>query len=190
MKHVWLSGRLCISKGDITRDRGFNETIKTKTKLNQTNVTPEKDAMTSGNQTPGGYKFAPLGASQQGRANQHESACLGLSSPWSFPSRLAMPLHAVVQPWLSLQRSISPWNVPPLVPPSWAIPSRPGLQSSIGRRQCRKLWGRPGNTPSTLFPGPPHSTRPPPFLRTSQTSRQSRILHARHKSRKQHPPPA
>ena len=56
--------------------------------------------MTSANQTPGGHKFSPLVAinSQQGRANQHEPACFGLSSPWSFPSRWGMPLHAVVQP--------------------------------------------------------------------------------------------
>ena len=31
--------------------------------------------------TPGGYKFAPLVASQQGRANQHKPTCFGLSSP-------------------------------------------------------------------------------------------------------------
>ena len=60
-----------------------------KTKQNKTNVTPEKDVMTSANQTPGGHKFAPVVAikSQQGRANQHEPACFGLSSPWPFPSR-------------------------------------------------------------------------------------------------------
>ena len=53
--------------------------------------------MTSANETPGGYKFAPLVASQQGRANQHELACFGLSSPWFFPSRSGIPLHAVAQ---------------------------------------------------------------------------------------------
>ena len=37
-----------------------NFSIKTKTEQNKTNVTPEKDVMTSANQTPGGYKFAPL----------------------------------------------------------------------------------------------------------------------------------
>ena len=56
--------------------------------------------MTSANQTPGRYKFALLVASQQGRANQHEPACFGLSSPWSFLSRSDIRLHAVVQPWL------------------------------------------------------------------------------------------
>ena len=122
--------------------------------------------MASANPTPGGYKFAPLVASQQGWANQHEPACFRLSSPWPFPSGSGIRLHAVVQPWLSLQRSISPWNVPPLC----AVHPRPGLQSSIDRRWYRKLWGRPGNTPSTLFPGTSHSPRPPPILRTSSTS--------------------
>ena len=56
------------------KGRGFNESIKTKTKQNKINVTPEKDVMTSANQTPGGYKFASLVAGQQGRANQHEPA--------------------------------------------------------------------------------------------------------------------
>ncbi|CAN0352751.1 unnamed protein product, partial [Ascophyllum nodosum] len=37
---------------------------------NKTKVTPEKDVMASANQTPGGYKFTPLVASQQRRANQ------------------------------------------------------------------------------------------------------------------------
>ena len=81
---------------------------ETKTKQNKTNVTPEKNAMTSAIETPGGYKFAPLVASQQGRANQHEPACFGLSSSWSFPSRSGIPPHAVVRPWFSLPRSISP----------------------------------------------------------------------------------
>ena len=97
-----------MSKDDRTNDCGFNESIKAKTKQNKTSVIPEKDAMTSANQTPGGYKFAPLVVSQQGRANQHDPACFGLSSSWSLPSRSSIPLHAVVQPWLSLQRSISP----------------------------------------------------------------------------------
>ena len=159
----------CISKDDWTKGLGFNESIKTKTTRNKTKVTPEKDVMTSANQTPRGYKFAPLVASQQGRANQHEPICFRLPSPWSFLSRSGIGVHAVVQPRLPLQRSISPWNVPPLDPPFCAIAPRPGLQSSTGRRWCRKLWGRPGNTPSTLFPGPPHSPRPPPFLRISRT---------------------
>ena len=98
----------CIPMDDSTKGRGFNERIKTKTKQNKTKVTPEKDFMTSANKTPGGYEFAPLMASQQGRANQHDPACFGLSSSWSFTSRSGIRLHAVVQSWLPPQRSISP----------------------------------------------------------------------------------
>ena len=77
-RSTWGYRGACISKNDWTKDRGFNEeSIKTKTKQNKTNVTPEKYTMTSANQTPGGYKFAPFVASQQGRANQHEPAFLG-----------------------------------------------------------------------------------------------------------------
>ena len=45
---------------------------------------------------PGEYKFAPLVASQQGRANQHEPTCFRLPFPWPFPSRSCILLHAVV----------------------------------------------------------------------------------------------
>ena len=70
------------SKDVRTKGRGFNRSIKMKTKQNRTKITPEKDVMASANQTPGGYKFAPLVASTQGRTNQHERACFRLSSPW------------------------------------------------------------------------------------------------------------
>ena len=55
------------------------ESIKTKTKQNKTNVktpTRERRHMACANQTPGGYKFAPLVASQQGRANEPARARL------------------------------------------------------------------------------------------------------------------
>ena len=45
-------------------------------KQNKTNVTPEKGVMASANQTPGGYKYAPLVASQQGRASEPARARL------------------------------------------------------------------------------------------------------------------
>ena len=78
----------CMSKDDSRKGRGFNESIEAKTKQNKTNKskhstrerTPEKDTMASANQTPRGYKFAPLVVSQHRRANQHEPACFGLSS--------------------------------------------------------------------------------------------------------------
>ena len=54
---------------------------RAKTKQNKTNATPEKDNRASVNQTPGGYKFAPLVvANQLWQANQHEHAsCLTLA---------------------------------------------------------------------------------------------------------------
>ena len=67
----------CISKKERLNEgpRLFSESMKTKTKQNKANVTPEKDDIISANQTPGGYKFAPLVASQQWRANQLGPAC-------------------------------------------------------------------------------------------------------------------
>ena len=65
---------------------------KMKTKENKT----EKGKMASV-KIPGGCKFAPLVANQLWRANQHEQACFGLSSPESFPSCSGILLHAVVQ---------------------------------------------------------------------------------------------
>ena len=79
--------------------------------------------------------------------NQYELACFGLPSPWSFPSRSGMFLHALMLPWLSLPRSTSSWKTPPLVWLSYTIPPRPGLRSSTCRGRCRKLWSRPGDTP-------------------------------------------
>ena len=57
------------------------KTYRRKRSKTKTKVTPEKNAMASANQTPGGYKFSPLVAinGQQGRANQHEPGCFGLS---------------------------------------------------------------------------------------------------------------
>ena len=83
-KQVWLSGRLHI-EGRLNEgprlQRKHKDEKRSKAKQNETNVTPEKDVITSANQTPGGYKFASLVASQQRRANQHEPAYFGLSSP-------------------------------------------------------------------------------------------------------------
>ena len=50
--------------------------------------------------------FAPPVASPQGRANQHEPACFGLSSSSSFPSRSGIPLHAVYSPALLFSATI------------------------------------------------------------------------------------
>ena len=44
---------------------------------------------------PGGYKFAPPVVNQLWQANQPKHACFGLYSPYSFPSRSDILLHAV-----------------------------------------------------------------------------------------------
>ena len=105
-KKVWLPRRLHI-EGRLNEEPRLQRKHRDEHEAKQNKVAPEKDAMSSAKQTAGGYKFKPLVASQQGRANQHEPAYFRLSSPWSFPSRSGIQLHAVVQSWLSLQRSIS-----------------------------------------------------------------------------------
>ena len=161
-----------------------------KRKQNKTYVTPEKDDMTSANQTPGGYKFAPNVAIQHGRANQHDPACFRLFSPRSFPSRSGILLHADVQPWLSLQRSISPRNVPPLVPPSCAIPPILGCSRPLVGVDAENSEFVQEQTTHSLFFLTSHAARAPHQFSEHYALRQSRILHARHKSREQYPPPA
>ena len=63
-----LSGRLHI-EGRLNEGPRLQRKHKDENEANQTKVTSEKDVMASANQTPRGYKFAPLVASQQGRAN-------------------------------------------------------------------------------------------------------------------------
>ena len=160
-----------------------------KTKRNKINVIPEKkDDMTSSNQTPGGYKFAPHVASQQWRVTQHESASFGIPSPWSFPSRSGIRLHPVVHPWHSLQRFISSSNFQPLVPPSCSFPLvlgciRPlvGIDAESAEVVQETLY--------LLFFLAPHTARATQQFSEHHALRQFRILHARHKSRKQGPPP-
>ena len=161
-------------------------------KRNKINVTPEKDDMTSADQTPGGYKFAPLVAinSQQGRANQHEQAWFGLFSPWFSSSRSGIPLHGVGQPWLSLQRSICLMKR--------SAPCSAVLCHSLVVLGCsRPLVGVDAEssevvqeTSHPLFFLAPHTDRAPHHFSEHHALRQSRIFCARHKSREQDPPPA
>ena len=98
-KHVWLLGLLHIegrlNEGSRLQRRKHKD--ENKAKQNKRNIRDIRYDICKPNAR--GQKFAPLVASQQGRANQHEPACFGLSSPWSFPSRSGIPLHAVVQPF-------------------------------------------------------------------------------------------
>lgn len=96
---MWLSGRGPIVERLSEERRVQWKQRKKKRKTRQRkNETPEKGNMTSASEkTCPGDKFAPLVANQLWRANQHEHACIGLSSSWSSPSRLDMLVHAVVQ---------------------------------------------------------------------------------------------
>ena len=110
------------------------------------------------------------GYSQQGQSIQHEPAGFGLFSSWSFPSRSVIRLHAVVQLWLSLQRSVSPRNIPPLVLLFCAISphlgcSRPLIGVDAESSEIVQEITHP------LFFLAHHTARaPPPILRTSRTS--------------------
>ena len=69
------------------------------------------------NQTPVGYKFAPL-VWLVNKGERTSTSPFALGYPLLGPSRHVrayQPLHAVVQPWLSLQRSVSSSNAPALV---------------------------------------------------------------------------
>ena len=122
----------------------------------------------SANQTPGGYKFAPLvamstRASEPARARLlwailslvlpvtfgHTTACrspaLVFSATIHFAIKYSAPCSAVLRHSPSSWAAVVHWSA--LVPKAL--------------RSYRK---------HTLFPGPPHSPRPPPFLRTSRTS--------------------
>ena len=126
---------------------------------------------------------------QQWRENQYEHACFELPSLWSFPSRSDILVHAVLQYWLSLPPSIPSFRIPPLVSLFCTILQHLELQSSTGRSGYRKLRGRPGDTPSTIFPASPAETAPPPYeFSEHHALRQSRILHAHHKPREQDQP--
>ena len=97
-------------------------------------------------------------ASQQGRSNEHEPACFGLSSPWPFPSHSGILRDAVVSPWLSPQRALSPWNVPlfrrPATFPRFLDCSRPMI--GIDAESPEVVW----ETPHSLFSLAP--TQPAP----------------------------
>ena len=183
-KNVWLSGRLHIEGRLNEGPRLQRKRSKTKT-----NVTPEKDAIASANKTPGGYKFTPLVASQQGRANRHESACFGLSSSWSFPSRSFGHTTACRSSALAFSATIhfamkcsAPCSVVLRHSPSswaavfhWSALMPKALGSSRKHPIHSFLWSL---------------TQPAPPTISHHALRQSRILHACQKPRKQDPPSA
>ena len=160
-------------------------------KQNKTKVTRQKDVMASANQTLGGYKFAPLVASQQGRANKHEPAYFGLFSPWSLPSRSVVRLHAVVKPsdvfcsdLFGHEMFCSLFHRPAPLFPLVLGCSHPLV--SVDAESSEVVQ----DTPHPHFFLAPHLARAPHQLSQHHALRQSCILHACHKSRKQDLPPA
>ena len=142
--------------------------------------------MTSAKQPPGGHKFPQLLASQQGQANQREPATFGLSSPWSFPSPSGIPLFAVGQPFLFLQRSICHEMFRPLFCRS--APFHLVLGCS---RQVAGVDAESSEvvleTHHPIFFLAPHTARALQHFSEHHALRQCRILRASQKSRKQDP---
>ena len=123
--------------------------------------------MTSANQTPEGYKFAPLVASQQRGANQHEPACfailclilpvkLGRTSTRSSP---ALVFSAAI--YFAMKRSAHCSAVRCHFPSSWAaVVGVDAKSSEVAQETPHPLFSRP----------PPTQTALPPILRASRTS--------------------
>ena len=91
------------------------------------------------------------------------------SSPWFFPSRSDMPLHAVLQPWLSLQwliichEALFRLLLYRLAPFPLVLGCSQSSTTYTDRPWYRKFWDRPGTAPSTFPPYPPPTqpARPP-----------------------------
>ena len=186
---------LKVSKKYCTESRGFlSESIKTKTKKNKTNVTPEKYDTTSANQKPGVHKFAPLVPSQQEeRANQHEPACFGtavlsLALPVTFGHTTACRTPALdfsAATHFTMKKCSAPCStVLRHSPSSWATVVHCSALMSKALKSSKKQ-------PIHSFSCPPTQPAPPTNSpNITHALGQSRILHARHKSRVQDPPPA
>ena len=187
--YVWLSGRLHI-EGRLNEGPRLDESIKTKTKQNKTNVKPEKDAMTSANQTTGGYKFAPLVFSQQGRANQDEPACIGLPSSWSFVSRSGIHTTACRSPALAFSSAIhflmkcsAPCSaVLGHFPSSWAAAVHWSALMPKALRSSRKhpiqsfSWPPTQPAPPTISPNISHFGSLVSFMRATNPANKIRLL--------------
>ena len=141
--------------------------------------------MTSANQTPGGHKFAPLVASRQGRANQHEPACFGLSSPWSFPSRSGIPLHSPALFFsaaihFAMKRSAPCSAVLRHPPPSWAAVVHWSALMPKALRSSRKhpihYFSWPPKQPAPLSPNITHFGSLESSMRATNPANKIRLL--------------
>ena len=172
-KHVWLSGRLRI-EGRLNEGPRIQRKHKdeNEAKQNKHNTRERRHDICK----PNARKFAPLVASQQWRANQHEPACFGLSSPWSFPSRSDLVFFCSDPFCHEMFRTLFCRSAPfPLVLGC----SRPLVGVDAESSEVVQ------ETPHTLFFVAPHTAHAPHHFSEHHALRQSRILHARHKFRKQ-----
>ena len=187
---MWLSGRLHI-KGRLNEGPRLQRKHKdeNEAKQNKRNTRERRHDICKPNARRVQVR-ATCGYSQQGRANQHEPACFGLSSSWSYPSISGIHTTACRSPALAFSAAIhfamkcsAPCSaVLRHFPSSWAAVVKVGIDAESSEVVPE--------TPDTLFFLAPHTTRAPHQFSEHHPLRQSRILHARHKSRKQDPPPA
>ena len=167
---MWLSGRLHIEER-LNEGPRLQRKHKDESEAKQTNVTPEKDVMASAHQTPVGYKFAPLVASQQGLSEPararllwvilslvlpvtfgHNTACRSPALAFSAAVHFAMK-YCAASCSAVLRHS----------PTSWAAVVHWSALMPKALRSSRKH-------PIHSFSWPPPQPAPPPILRISRTS--------------------
>ena len=144
--------------------------------------------MAFANQTPRGYKFATLVASQQRRANQHEPACFGLSSPRSFLSRAGIPLYCTTALTFSAEIHFAMKCSAPCSavlrhhPPSWAAVVHWSTLMPKALKSSRKhpihsfSWPPTQLTPPTIFPHITHFGSLVSSMRATNPANKIRLL--------------
>ena len=104
---VWPSGCIHIEEGLNEGPRlQYKQTYENETKLNKRNVRERQPIMIK--KHPKGTSSRHLRVIKHGKIISTNTLALGNPVLKSFPSRSGILLHAVVQPRLSLQRSIPP----------------------------------------------------------------------------------
>ena len=168
-KHMWLSGRLHI-EGRLNEEPRLQRKHEdeNEAKQNKPNTRERRHDICKPNARRA-QVCATCGQSTR-RANQHEPACFGLSSPWSFPSRWGIPLHAVVQPWFFCNDPFCHEMFRPLFCRSAPFSLVLGCSRSLVGVDAESSEVVQETPHPLFFPDPLHSPRPPPFLRTSRTS--------------------
>ena len=149
--------------------------------------------MTSANQTPGGYKFAPPVASQQGKGQRTSTSPLALgilflALPVTFGHTTVIVCRSPAFVFSAAIHFTMKCSAPCSAvlrhsPSSWAAVVR---WSALMPKALRSTRKHPTHNP--LFFLPPHTARAPHQFSEHHALRQSRILHARDKPRKQDPP--